>query len=120
MVPYLPDLSHFSLYVVNLVGFKPQGCKHKQEHQQQERGQTGADSHRASTLPAALHPLLGMRRERPTGNEIRGLIGALHPSTPVHEVHLWQRVALVTAHGAGPAICVFLRRLCMKEVCACV
>lgn len=64
LASYLSNISQFHLHVVYLVGFKPQGSKHKQEQHQNNQGQTGANPHESLTLLTAPHPLLG-RRERP-------------------------------------------------------
>lgn len=116
VTPYLWHASQLCLYVQYLVGFKPQGCKHKQEQEQHGQGQTGADSHATPTLPTTPHPLLG-RWEGPAGNEVWRLARVLW--TSIHKKHLWKRIALVTAHGVGPTVrrtlCIYLP--CMKEVC---
>lgn len=103
LASYLSHLSQFLLHVVNLVGFKPQGSKHKHEHHHHNQGQTGANSHESSTLLMAPHPLLG-RREGPAWYQTRRLTRVLCTPTSIHEVHLWQRIALVTAHGARPTV----------------
>lgn len=103
VLPYQFHVLQLVLHSFNLVGLEPQGCKHQQEQQQHHCSQTGADSHAAPTFLTAPHPLLG-RREGPAGYETRWVGRALLTSTSIHEEHLWERIALITAHGAGPAV----------------
>lgn len=102
MAPYLSHHSQFFLHVVNLVGFKPQGHKNEQEQHQHDQGHTGAHSHAAPALPMSPRPVLG-RWEGPAGYKVWWLCTTT-TSTSIHKEHLWERVGLVTAHGAGPAV----------------
>lgn len=103
---------NFFLHLKNLPGFKAQGCKHKQEQHQHYYGQTRFDSHEAPALPTTLDRL-SCRWERPAGNQIRRLGGAVWTSTFVYEKHLWERISLLAAHDASPSD-TSRQRICLR------
>lgn len=113
-ISYLLHLFQIFLQVLNLVGFKSQGGKNKQEEHQHHQGRPCAHPQAATAPSLAPRPLVGLSI-RPAGHQVGRRDGALHASAFVDNEHLRERVGLVVAHGASPVVravvCVHLSPL---------